>query len=153
MRKRDFAHSAAQTRFHYTRTWVCRWRALRHVCKRAYNEKFQKHSAYYWKNSTFKKVTLWRCRVLYGGKDSTYLLYYLSKVLHLRGLALTWIIPFASESALKSIENTRKKLESVEFVTRSANLDDLKKFILSFTHWTKIPALAPRLHTFFFTLR
>lgn len=65
-----------------------------------------------------------------GGKDSTYLLYYLSKILHLRVLALTWIIPFASESALKSIENARKKLENVEFVTRSINRDDLRKIYL-----------------------
>ncbi len=62
-----------------------------------------------------------------GGKDSTYLLYYLAKVLNLRVLALTWIIPFASDSALKSIENARKKFESVEFLTRSVNNDDLRK--------------------------
>ena len=42
-----------------------------------------------------------------GGKDSTFLLYYLSKVLSLRVLALTWVIPYASESALKSIENAK----------------------------------------------
>ena len=62
-----------------------------------------------------------------GGKDSTYLLYYLAKVLRLRVLALTWIIPYASESALKSIENARKKLENVEFITRSVNSEDLRK--------------------------
>ena len=38
-----------------------------------------------------------------GGKDSTYLLYYLSKVLGLRVLALTWEIPYMSECAKKSI--------------------------------------------------
>lgn len=62
-----------------------------------------------------------------GGKDSTYLLYYLAKVLRLRVLALTWIIPYASESALKSIENARKKFENVEFLTRSVNNEDLRK--------------------------
>ncbi len=35
-----------------------------------------------------------------GGKDSTYLLYYLSKVKKLRVLALTWLLPFASWSIL-----------------------------------------------------
>ncbi|MDE6597519.1 MAG: hypothetical protein K2K60_02650 [Clostridia bacterium] len=61
-----------------------------------------------------------------GGKDSTYLLYYLSKVKKLRVLALTWIIPYASDSALKSIENAGKYLENVEFVTRRINDSDLK---------------------------
>mgnify|MGYP001625051484 FL=1 len=39
-----------------------------------------------------------------GGKDSAFLLYYLSKVKGLRVLALKWEIPFMSESARASIE-------------------------------------------------
>lgn len=62
-----------------------------------------------------------------GGKDSTFLLYYLSKALSLRVLALTWVIPYASESALKSIENAKKTLKNVEFLSRSVKCDDLKK--------------------------
>lgn len=62
-----------------------------------------------------------------GGKDSTYLLYYLAKIKKLRVLALTWIIPYASESALKSIENAKKHLDNVEFVTRTVNSDDMRK--------------------------
>lgn len=62
-----------------------------------------------------------------GGKDSTYLLYYLSKVKKLRVLALTWLIPYASDCAVKSIENARKRLDNVEFITRSVNSADLKK--------------------------
>ena len=62
-----------------------------------------------------------------GGKDSTYLLYYLSKVLGLRVLALTWEIPYISESAKQSIENAKKRLESVEFITRKIADSDLKK--------------------------
>lgn len=62
-----------------------------------------------------------------GGKDSTYLLYYLSKVLNLRVLALTWLIPYASESAKRSIENAQKYLDGVEFLTRSVCANDLKK--------------------------
>ena len=63
-----------------------------------------------------------------GGKDSTYLLYYLSKVLKLRVLALTWEIPYMSDSARLSIENAKKKLDSVEFITRYVSNDVLKKF-------------------------
>lgn len=61
-----------------------------------------------------------------GGKDSTYLLYYLSKVKKLKVLALTWVLPYASGSALKSIENAGKYLDNVEFVTRRINDVDLK---------------------------
>lgn len=62
-----------------------------------------------------------------GGKDSTYLLYYLSKVLGLRVLALTWEIPYMSECAKKSIENAKTHLASVEFITRKVADDDMKK--------------------------
>ncbi len=61
-----------------------------------------------------------------GGKDSTYLLYYLAKVKKLRVLALTWIIPYASDSALKSIEHAKKHFDNVEFLTRFIARDDLK---------------------------
>lgn len=61
-----------------------------------------------------------------GGKDSTYLLYYLSKVLKLRVLALTWELPYMSNSARKSIESAKQKLDSVEFITRYISNNDLK---------------------------
>lgn len=61
-----------------------------------------------------------------GGKDSTYLLYYLSKKCNLRVLALTWEIPYISESARKSIEGAKRTLDTVEFITRKVSNDDLK---------------------------
>lgn len=61
-----------------------------------------------------------------GGKDSTYLLYYLSKVLDLRVLALTWEIPFMSESAVKSIAGAKRTLGNVEFIGRKIADSDLK---------------------------
>lgn len=63
-----------------------------------------------------------------GGKDSTYLLYYLSKVKGLRVLAMTWEIPYISESAAKSIANAKKAFQNVEFITRSVNPFDLRRF-------------------------
>ncbi len=54
-----------------------------------------------------------------GGKDSTFLLYYLAKVLKLRVLAMTWEIPYMSDSAVKSMENARKYLPEVEFRSRA----------------------------------
>ncbi len=61
-----------------------------------------------------------------GGKDSTYLLYYLSKILDLKVLALTWEIPFMSDSARQSIEGAKKSLGKVEFITRKIANEDLK---------------------------
>lgn len=62
-----------------------------------------------------------------GGKDSTYLLYYLSKVLNLRVLALTWELPYMSDSARKSIDGAKSKLDNVEFITRYVSNNDLRK--------------------------
>ena len=63
-----------------------------------------------------------------GGKDSTYLLYHLTKVMGLRVLAMTWEIPFLSESARKSIENAKKRFPEAEFITRTLAPADLQKF-------------------------
>ncbi|TVP94198.1 MAG: hypothetical protein EA374_07195 [Acholeplasmatales bacterium] len=62
-----------------------------------------------------------------GGKDSSYLLHYLSKVLKLRVLALTWEIPFMSDSARQSIEAAKLRCPNVEFVTRKISDDDLRR--------------------------
>ena len=62
-----------------------------------------------------------------GGKDSTYLLYYLSKVLGLRVLALTWEIPFLSETAVKSISRAKQAFPSVEFISRHIADNDLRR--------------------------
>ena len=62
-----------------------------------------------------------------GGKDSTFLLYYLSKVKGLRVLALTWEIPFMSDSAKKSIEGAKQAFDGVEFISRQVSKNDLTK--------------------------
>ena len=62
-----------------------------------------------------------------GGKDSTYLLYYLAKVQGLRVLALTWEIPYQSECAKQSIENAKQRFDSVEFISRKISNQDLRK--------------------------
>ena len=71
-----------------------------------------------------------------GGKDSTYVLYYLSKVLGLRVLALTWEIPFMSDCARRSMENARERLDRVEFITRRVAGEDLRRI------YTKLYALS-----------
>lgn len=62
-----------------------------------------------------------------GGKDSTFLLYYLSKIKKLRVLALTWELPYISECARKSIEGAKRTLDTVEFITRKVSNNDLRK--------------------------
>lgn len=62
-----------------------------------------------------------------GGKDSTFLLYYLSEVKGLRVLALTWEIPFASESAKASMEGARRAFRNVEFISRAVSRADLTR--------------------------
>lgn len=42
-------------------------------------------------------------------------------------LALTWEIPFMSDSALKSIENAKRFFPNVEFISRKINDNDLRK--------------------------
>ena len=61
-----------------------------------------------------------------GGKDSSYLLYYLAKKLGLRVLALTWDIPYMSQNAKLSIENAKKIFTNVEFVHRKIADNDLR---------------------------
>lgn len=62
-----------------------------------------------------------------GGKDSTFLLYYLSKIKKLRVLALTWELPYISDCARKSIEGAKRTLDTVEFITRKVSNSDLRK--------------------------
>lgn len=77
--------------------------------------------------------TKYDCAVLYtGGKDSSFLLYYLAKVCGLRVLALTWKTPFMSDSALQSIENAKKALPHTTFWVEEAPADDLRKVYARF---------------------
>jgi hypothetical protein len=62
-----------------------------------------------------------------GGKDSSFLLHYLANVCDLNVLALTWEIPYMSESAKKSIEQAKEKCPNVEFVNRKMPDRTLKK--------------------------
>jgi hypothetical protein len=60
-----------------------------------------------------------------GGKDSSYLLYYLAKVCNLRVLACTWTIPFMSPNARANIQAAKERLTNVEFVERNILPDQL----------------------------
>ena len=98
------------------------------ICQSAENAKNLKSIVPIMNTFPTSKKSRFDIAVFYtGGKDSTYLLYYLSKILKLRVLALTWEIPYMSDCARASIENAKQKLDSVEFITRKVSNDDLRK--------------------------
>ncbi len=69
------------------------------------------------------------CALFYtGGKDSTFLLYHLAKVKGLRVLALTWEIPFLSDSARASIRGAKEAFPEVEFRSERLEDDTLRRF-------------------------
>ena len=61
-----------------------------------------------------------------GGKDSSYLLYYLARVRKLRLLALCWETPYMSPWARESVENARRAMPEVDFWVEKAPDADLK---------------------------
>jgi hypothetical protein len=58
-----------------------------------------------------------------GGKDSSFLLWFLVKKLGLRVLAITWDFPFMSETALANQRAVRMALPTVEFISHWAPLE------------------------------
>lgn len=62
-----------------------------------------------------------------GGKDSSYLLHHLANDLGLRVLAMTWELPYISDSAKASIENAKRLVPTAEFVVRKVKDEDLKR--------------------------
>lgn len=62
-----------------------------------------------------------------GGKDSSYLMYYLSEVLGLRVLALCWETEYISPNAAKSIENARKSVKNTDIIVRKVDKDVMRR--------------------------
>ncbi len=82
--------------------------------------------------------------VLYtGGKDSSYLLWYLAKKLGLRVLAATWDLPFTNESSLQNMRSARYKLPNVEFVERSLPWDLVQSVSTELFDEVGLPCICP----------
>jgi hypothetical protein len=82
--------------------------------------------------------------VLYtGGKDSSYLLWYLAKKLGLRVLAATWDLPFTNESSLNNMRAARYKLPTVEFIERSLPWDLVQKVSADLFDEVGLPCICP----------
>ncbi len=80
-----------------------------------------------------------------GGKDSSYLLYYLAVEKNLRVLAFTWDMPFMTMNAKKSMEYAKLKLKNVEFITRTMAVDDLHKIYNQLYKLEQNPCACPSL--------
>ncbi len=61
-----------------------------------------------------------------GGKDSTFLLYYLTQVLRLKVLALTWHTPFMSSNSITSMKNAQRIFTNTNFISKKLTSDDQK---------------------------
>lgn len=82
--------------------------------------------------------------VLYtGGKDSSFLLWYLAKKLGLRVLAATWDLPFTNESSRRNMRAARYKLPNVEFVERSLPWDLIQKTSRELFDQVGLPCICP----------
>ncbi len=82
--------------------------------------------------------------VLYtGGKDSSFLLWYLARKLGLRVLACNWNLPFASDSSRRNMEAARRRLHEVEFVERTVAWDDMKRTMRALVSQYGIPCICP----------
>lgn len=89
--------------------------------------------------------------VLYtGGKDSSYLLWYLAKKLGLRVLAATWDLPFTNQSSRQNMQNAKRKLPSVEFVERTVRWQDIQKVSRDLFDKTGLPCICPIIATVLF---
>lgn len=89
--------------------------------------------------------------VLYtGGKDSSFLLWYLSKKLGLNILACTWNMPFTNDSSRRNIQAARERLPNVEFVERTVRWTDIQRVSKNLFDATGLPCICPILATVLF---
>ena len=78
-----------------------------------------------------------------GGKDSSFLLWYLGKKLELRVLAAFWNMPYTSDSARDNIRRAMKRLPNVEFIERTVAWDVIKSAMCGQLHRVGMPCLCP----------
>lgn len=82
--------------------------------------------------------------VLYtGGKDSSFLLWYLAKKLGLNILACTWDMPFTSDSSRRNMQVARERLPNVEFVRRTVRWTDIQRVSKNLFDETGLPCICP----------
>ncbi len=89
--------------------------------------------------------------VLYtGGKDSSYLLWYLARKLGLKVLACTWDLPFTNASSRANMRAARVKLENVEFIERTVRWEDIRRVSKALFDRVGLPCICPIIATVLF---
>jgi hypothetical protein len=82
--------------------------------------------------------------VLYtGGKDSSFLLWFLAKKLGLRVLAAFWNMPYTNDSARDNIRRAMARLTNVEFVERTVAWDAIRQAMAGQFRRVGMPCLCP----------
>jgi len=88
-----------------------------------------------------------------GGKDSTYLLWYLAKKLGLRVLAASWNMPYTNDTCRKNIRRSLELLPDVELVERTLPVNAVRDAMRAQFGQVGLPCLCPVVaHVLFFPL-
>ncbi len=88
-----------------------------------------------------------------GGKDSTFLLWYLAKKLGLRVLAASWNMPYTNETCRRNLRRALELLPQVELVERTLSRDDIRAAMHAQFGNVGVPCLCPTVaHALFFPL-
>ena len=88
-----------------------------------------------------------------GGKDSSFILWYLSKKLGMRVLAATWDMPFMQESARQNVRSARMRLSNVDFIEVTMRQDYLKTLMRLFQYRMGTPCIClPLFHFLFYPI-
>jgi hypothetical protein len=88
-----------------------------------------------------------------GGKDSTYLLWYLAKKLGLRVLAASWNMPYTNDTCRRNLRRALELLPDVELVERTLPTNAIREAMRSQFGQVGMPCLCPTVaHVLFFPL-
>jgi len=88
-----------------------------------------------------------------GGKDSTFLLWYLAKKLGLRVLAASWNMPYTNDTCRRNIRRALELLPNVELVERTLSANACREAMRSQFGNVGMPCLCPTVaHVLFFPL-
>ena len=88
-----------------------------------------------------------------GGKDSTYLLWYLAKKLGLRVLAASWNMPYTNDTCRGNVRRALELLPGVELVERTLPWDVVRAAMRAQFGNVGVPCLCPVVaHALFFPL-
>ncbi|MCX5815438.1 MAG: hypothetical protein NTX75_04235 [Proteobacteria bacterium] len=92
--------------------------------------------------------------VLYtGGKDSTYLLWYLAKKLGLRVLVASWNMPYTNDTCRENMRRAMRLLPDTEFIERTMPWNVVRQAMHNQFEYTGLPCLCPMAaHALFYPL-